>query len=361
MIRTVLTATLVALAAPAAQAAGEKVILDTDFSTFGDDGQVLIMASQLHGEGVIDLVGVTVATGNNWLEQELAEALRAVERLGVADAIPVYAGAVYPLVHDLDSFEDEQALFGFGESWQTALHRPRPAEADLVAPADGFATKTEAEADHAVDFIIDTVRTNPGEVTLLVIGPVTNIAMAVRKAPDIVPLIGRIVYMGGAVDVRGNTTPAAEMNVWIDPEAARIVVREPIDQTFIPLDVTNITQFTKAEFDRIVATEGVVQDLFRDSWMAGRFAEDPEATMSVFDTLALGYLVDPTFATEVEEMFMDVDIAYGPGYGRTLGYWQDQPTAQLQKVKVVKEFDNARFFDFYVDLMTRPVPVVMTE
>jgi len=176
-----------------------------------------------------------------------------------------------------------------------------------------------------------------------------------------VPLIGRIVYMGGVVDVRGNTTPAAEMNVWIDPEAARIVVREPIDQTFIPLDVTNITQFTKAEFDRIVATEGVVQNLFRDSWMAGRFADDPSATMSVFDTLALEYLVDPTFATEVEEMFMDVDVTYGPGYGRTLGYWQDQPTAQLQKVKVVKEFDNSRFFDFYVDLMTRPVPVVMAD
>jgi len=106
----------------------------------------------------------------------------AVELLGMADTIPVHAGALYPLVHDPDSFENERALFGFGESWRTALHRPGAGEANLVAPADGFATEAEPQAEHAVDFIIDTVRANPGEVTLLVIGPVTNIAMAVRKA-----------------------------------------------------------------------------------------------------------------------------------------------------------------------------------
>ncbi|ASJ76346.1 nucleoside hydrolase [Granulosicoccus antarcticus] len=344
-----------------AQAAGEKVIMDTDFSTIGDDGQVLIMASQLHAEGAIDLLGVTVVTGNNWMEQELAEALRAVERLGVQDEIGVWAGSIYPLVHDAKGFQSEQALFGFGESWQTALHRPRPTADNLVAPADGFAKSTEPQPGHAVDFIIDTVKANPGEVTLLVIGPVTNIAMAVRKAPEIVPMIKRIVYMGGAVDVRGNTTPAAEMNIWIDPEAARIVMREPIEQALIPLDVTNITPFTKAEYDRIVATDGPVQDLFRASWMGGMFESDPDATTSVYDTLALGYLVDPSFATLTEELAVDVDTNFGPGYGRTLAYWQDQPTNQLQTMTVIKEFDTARFFDFYIDLMTRPVPVVMQD
>lgn len=329
-----------------ANAAPEKIILDTDFSTIGDDGQTLIMAAQLQQEGMIDLLGVTVVTGNNWLKQEVADALRAVERLGIDEKVGVYAGANLPLVHDPRSFEHERALFGFGESYKTAFHRPQPTDKDLIAPPDGFATRAKLRQENAVDFIIDTVKANPGEVSLLVIGPATNIALAIRKNPEIVPLIKRIVYMAGAVDVKGNTTPAA-----------RIVMREPIAQALIPLDVTDITQIGKAEFDRIVAKEGPVQKLFGDSWMAKRFAKDANARANVFDTLALAYLVDPTFATKVEDLFIDVDIAYGPSYGRTLGYWKEQPTPLLQKVKVVKEFDNKRFNDFYVDLLTRPVPV----
>ncbi|MGK9233654.1 nucleoside hydrolase [Inquilinus limosus] len=346
-----------AMAAAPAQAA-EKVILDTDFSTAGDDGQVLIMAAQLDRQGVIDLLGVTIVTGNNWLKQEVADALRAVERLGIADRVGVYAGANLPLVHDPESFESERTLFGFGESYKTAFHRPQPGDADLVAPPDGFAKTAKPQSEDAVDFIVDTVKANPHEVSLLVIGPATNIALAVRKNPEIVPLIKRIVYMAGAFDVRGNTTPAAEMNVWIDPEAARIVMREPIDQAIIPLDVTDITQLSKADFDRVIAGDGPVAALFKDSWMAKRFVKDPAATVNVFDTLALAYLVDPGYATRVEELFVDVDIAFGPGYGRTYGYWQEQPTRLLQKIKVVKQFDNRRFFDLYVDLMTRPVPVM---
>ncbi|HEV2506869.1 MAG TPA: nucleoside hydrolase [Mesorhizobium sp.] len=353
----VLLAAAGSVLASMANAAPEKIILDTDFSTIGDDGQTLIMAAQLQKEGVIELLGVTVVTGNNWLKQEVADALRAVERLGIDEKVGVYAGANLPLVHDPRSFEHERALFGFGESYKTAFHRPQPTDKDLIAPPDGFATKAKLRQENAVDFIIHTVKANPGEVSLLVIGPATNIALAIRKNPEIVPLIKRIVYMAGAVDVKGNTTPAAEMNVWIDPEAARIVMREPVAQALIPLDVTDITQIGKAEFDRIVAKEGPVQKLLGDSWMAKRFAKDANAKANVFDTLALAYLVDPTFATKVEDLYVDVDVAYGPSYGRTLGYWKEQPTPLLQKVKVVKEFDNKRFNDFYVDLLTRPVPV----
>ncbi len=344
------------LALPA-QADTEKMIIDTDFSTIGDDGQVLIMAAQLYKQGTIDLLGVTVVTGNNWLKQEVTDALRAVERLGIEDKVGVYAGANLPLVHDPRSFESERALFGFGESYKTAFHRPEPTEKDLIAPPDGFAKKAKLEKEDAVDFIVNTVKANPNEVTLLVIGPVTNVALAIRKNPEIVPLIKRIVYMAGAVDVKGNTTPAAEMNVWVDPEAARIVMRAPIEQAMIPLDVTDITQLDKETFDRVIAGDGPVQKLFADSWMAETFAKDPKAGASVFDTLALAYAIDPSYATKVDDLYMDVDIAFGPGYGRTLGYWQKQPTALLQKMKVVKEFDNKRFFDLYVDLMQRPVPI----
>jgi inosine-uridine nucleoside N-ribohydrolase len=164
--------------------------------------------------------------------------------------------------------------------------------------------------------------------------------------------------MAGAFEVPGNTTPAAEMNVWYDPEAARIVAREPIDQAFIPLDVTNTVPIDKALFDRITRDpESITTRLLKQSGFARALARNPAATSYIYDTLALAYLIDPTYATDVAEMWVDVDITWGPSYGRTLGYREQRDGGFLQKAKVVRRFDNERFFRLYVDLMTRPVPV----
>lgn len=333
----------------------QKVILDTDFTTTGDDGMVGIMAAQLHAERTIELLGITVVAGNEWLAQELAEAVRAVERLGIAGAVGVYAGARYPLVHDYRTASQERALWGVGGSW---YKHPEPADGKLVAPLDGFAAATRVESQHAVTFIVETVKKYPHEVTVLAIGPLTNVALAIRMHPEIVPLIKRIVYMAGAFEVPGNTTPAAEMNVWYDPEAARIVAREPIDQTFIPLDVTNTVPLDKALFQRItVNPESITTRLLKQSAFARALERNPAATSYIYDTLALAYVIDPTYATEVAEMWVDVDITWGPGYGRTLGYRDPGAANRLQKAKIVRRFDNARFFRLYIDLMTRPVPV----
>jgi inosine-uridine nucleoside N-ribohydrolase len=333
----------------------EKIILDTDFTTTGDDGMVGIMAAQLHAQGAIELLGITVVAGNEWLAQEVAEALRAVERLGIADTVGVYAGARYPLVHDYRNVSQERALWGVGGSW---YKHPEPADGELVAPLDGFATTARVRPQHAVTFIVDTVKKYPRQVTLLTIGPLTNIALAIRMHPEIVPLIKRIVYMAGAFEVPGNTTPAAEMNVWYDPEAARIVAREPIDQTFIPLDVTNTVPLDKALFDRITRNpESITTKLLKQSAFGRALERNPAATSYIYDTLALAYLVDHTYATDVAEMWVDVDVTWGPSYGRTLGYVEPRAANLLQKVKVVRRFDNDRFFRLYVDLMSRPVPV----
>ena len=342
------------LFADIAAAAPEKVILDTDFSTIGDDGKVGVMAAQLHAEGVIELLGITVVAGNQWLNQGVADTLKAVERLGVSGIVGVYAGARYPLVHDYGQLAQEKALWGVGGSW---YRRPEPADHELVAPLDGFATKTRVQQQHAVNFIIETVKKYPREVTLLVIGPMTNIALAIRMSPEIVPLIKRIVFMAGAFEVPGNTTPAAEMNVWYDPEAARAVVRQPIDQAFIPLDVTNTVPMTKAIFERLTAAPATpVAKLLASSGLAKRFQNDPSAISYIYDTLALAYLVDPTYATDVKEMWVDVDVNWGPSYGRTVGYEEEPPAKLLQKARVVRRFANQRFFELYIDLMTRPTP-----
>lgn len=363
MLKHTIIATIAAVTwSTSAVAAGpEKVILDSDYTTIGDDGKVGVMAAQLHAAKVIELLGITVVAGNGWLPQEVSDALKAVERMGIADTVGVYAGARYPLVHDYRTMAQEKAMWGVGGSW---YRRPEPPDGELVAPLDGFATKAKLQQQHAVNFIIDTVKKYPKEVTLLVIGPVTNIALAIRMNPEIVPLIKRIVYMGGAFEVPGNTTPAAEMNVWYDAEAARAVIRQPIDQAFIPLDVTNTVPMNKEIFDRITRDkDSIVAKLLLASGFARTVQQNPQATSYIYDTLALAYLVDPTYATDVAEMWVDVDITWGPSYGRTIGYRPNQtpPANYLQKCKVVRRFDNDRFFKLYIDLLTRPVPVRPTS
>jgi inosine-uridine nucleoside N-ribohydrolase len=335
-------------------AAPQKIILDTDFTTIGDDGKVGIMAAQLHAQGVIDLLGITVVAGNQWLNQEVADALKAVERLGIADKVGVFAGARYPLLHDYKNLAQEQALYGVGGSWR----RPEPSDNELVPPLDGFATKAKLQKQNAVNFIIDTVKKYPHEVTILAIGPMTNIALAIRLSPDIVPLIRRIVCMAGAFEVPGNTTPAAEMNVWYDPEAARIVVRQPIDQTFIPLDVTNTVPMTKDIYDKLTSdNSSIVSKLLKSSGSGKLFEQNPNAKPYIYDTLALAYAVDSSYATDVVDRWVDVDVTFGPSYGHTLGYPQPPPANLLQKAKVVRRFDNERFYKLFIDLLTRPVPV----
>lgn len=364
-------ATLLALLlAPAARAqdAPPKVILDTDFNTISDDGQAFVMLAQLHAERRVDLLGLTVVTGNQWLDQGVADALKAVERMGVADRVPVVRGALHPLVHDFDTFPQEKALFGSG--YAGAWNGPPPrAPADLVPPPDGLAEGARPHPARAADFIIDAVKANPREVTILAVGPATNLALAVREAPEIVPLIERIIWMGGAVDVSGNVTPAAEFNWWFDPEAAKIVLREPIPQLVVPLDVTDKTVFDKGVYDRIVSPavpETAVTRLWRDAWGA-EFARDPAATSFVWDTIAVALLADPSLATDVRVRFLDVDTVFGPDYGRSLGYVAEgdaagganlrPPAAGLRPVEVVYAIDQPRFWDLFVDLMTRPAPV----
>jgi inosine-uridine nucleoside N-ribohydrolase len=350
---------LVALCLADTAVAQEKVILDTDFTTIGDDGQVGIMAAQLHAQGVIELLGMTVVAGNEWLPQEVAEALKAVERLGIAEDVGVYAGARYPLLHDYKNLAQERALWGVGGSW---YRRSEPKDTDLIAPLDGFATKTHVRPQHAVNFIVETIKEHPHEVTVLAIGPMTNIALAIRMNPEIVPLIKRIVYMAGAFEVPGNTTPAAEMNVWYDPEAARIVFRQPIDQTFIPLDVTNTVPMTREIFEKITGNrDSIVAQLLKQSHFARVLEKTSSPPSYIYDTLALAYLVDPSYATDVASMWVDVDTNWGPSYGHTLGYREQQSAKLLQKARIVRHFDNDRFLKLYIDLMTRPVPVIRTS
>jgi inosine-uridine nucleoside N-ribohydrolase len=345
-----------------------KVIIDSDYNTMSDDGQLGVMAAQLQAQGKLRVMGISVVSGNQWLEQGVADALKSVERLGVGDRIGVYAGAKFAFNHDKATIDRELAAGAGGDGYLGAWSSPVPrSPADLTAPPDGFATRTQVQAKSAVDFIVDTVKANPREITILAIGPLTNIALATRRNPEIVPLIKQIIYMGGAVDVAGNTTKFAEFNWWFDPEAAQEVVRLPIPQVVVPLDVTDTVLLTKPVYDRIAhpaqptAVTRVYQQLNGYGFDGKNgFETNPNYTQNIWDTLALAYLIDPAYATRTEQRYVDVLAKPGAAdNGKSVGYSEQPLGPRLQKMTVVQRFDNARFFALYVDLLTRPLPVLL--
>lgn len=193
-----------------------KIIIDTDP---GQDDAVAILLA-LSSPGEIDVLGIVAVAGNVGLAQNATNALKIVELAGRPD-IPVHAGCARPMTRQLVTAEHVHG--------QTGLDGP-----DLPEPTIGLQDK------HGVDFLIDTLRAEPeGTVTLCALGPLTNLAMALVKAPDIAERIEEIVLMGGAYFEVGNITPAAEFNIYVDPEAARTVFACGAPITMMPLDVTH--------------------------------------------------------------------------------------------------------------------------
>jgi inosine-uridine nucleoside N-ribohydrolase len=273
-----------------------KVIVDTDFNTIGDDGQVAVMAAQLYAQGSIDLLGFTISSDNEWRDQEVAECLKAVDRLGIEHRVKVYVGAQYPILHDYKSYLYEAQLFGPPTQYVGAYSSTQPGPGDLVAPPDGFATHTKPAKEDAVDFIIETIHRFPHEVTILEIAPPTNVALAIRKDPTIVPLIKQIVTMAGQINVPGNAYIGnAEFNWWFDPEATQIVLRAAVPHFIIPLDCTNHVPLTKDVFDQIAnhQPQTIITKLFTEAYASSIASGNLQF---IYDTTALGFLVHPEFA-----------------------------------------------------------------
>jgi inosine-uridine nucleoside N-ribohydrolase len=192
--------------------ARHRVIVDTDFALPPqDDGLALAFAIN---SPELEIVGVTTVAGNYNLARANADALRMLEIAGRTD-IRVYSGARRPLEHAADAY----ARAHYGKWWSDD---PAP------APPGGFA-RLALQTESAADFIARTVVASPGQIDILALGPLTNVAAAMRKNPGVAKAIKRITIMGGAIaslpDGGGNATPNAEFNFWVDPEAARIVLR----------------------------------------------------------------------------------------------------------------------------------------
>ena len=192
-----------------------RIIIDTDP---GQDDAVAILLAL--GSPELEVVGITAVAGNVPLKLTEKNARKICELAGRSD-IPVFAGAVRPLLRELVTAEEVHG--------QTGLERPGPARAGH-----------EAAGPHAVDFIVETLmQEESGSITLCALGPLTNIALALAREPGIAPRIREIVLMGGGFFEGGNITPAAEFNIYVDPHAADIVLRSGVPIVMMPLDVTH--------------------------------------------------------------------------------------------------------------------------
>lgn len=326
-----------------------------------DDAVALFM---LLNTDNIDVLGITTVAGNTWVEEGTAYTLRQLELIGRTD-IPVHMGIGEPLMGDRSAqMEAEETIFGASE-YIGAFARPRPCSYMKLGevPSIGYPQKTKVVSTDAVDFIVDTVKKNPGEVTLVVLGPGMNVALAIKKNPEIIPMVKQVYYMGGAIDIPGNTTPAAEFNWWYDPYSIKMVLNAPFArQVIVPNDIAESVYYTKKEYDRIVkAPETPITKMYKDIH-GPRFAKTPDKKSFVWDAIVSAILIDPSIATDVQERYIDIDVNYGPNFGRSIGYHESRNRdltkpenfpPNSQKVEILFDIDQKAFWDLYVEKMTR--------
>jgi purine nucleosidase len=217
----------------------QKIIIDCDPGI--DDALALAFA---HGDPGLEVCGITTVAGNVGLDVTTANALRVRDFIGMGD-VPVVPGSTRPLLRP--------PLHARHVHGDTGLGSAKLPEA-LSGPAPG----------HAVDFLVDTISAAPGEITLIAVGPLTNIALALRREPALTSLVRNFVIMGGSAG-RGNATPAAEFNMLADPEAAAIVFGAGWTVTMIGLDVTLQTRVTAAVRDRLRGLGRLAGDLLLPS------------------------------------------------------------------------------------------------
>ena len=332
--------TCVSAVAFGAEGTRHQVIFDTDFvMPPADDGLALILA--LHSPE-LEILGVTTVAGNESMEKATVDALRLLEIAGRPE-IPVYRGANMPLVHE----KTDYAAHTHGRWWS---------DEPPAAPPGGFARK-KAEPQSAVDFIVRTVMARPGEVSILAIGPLTNLAMAIRLEPGLAERIKQVVIMGGAIaslpDGGGNLTPNAEFNFWVDPEAAKLVLRSGIPKIVLsPLNVSRKTGLTRAWYEKMVAVDTEVTGLLKQT-MGPRFAQDPGLRMLMYDQVAAASLIDPTLV-KTTELYVDVDASPGIDYGTSLGGAEPWPGAEgARKITVQYDLDWERFIQLFVERVSR--------
>ena len=305
-----------------------RFVIDTD--TASDDAVALVMALR-HPDVAVE--AVTVVAGNVGLDQAVQNALYTVDLCG--SEVPVYAGAARPMLRDLRTAQHVHGADGMGDCGLDLSGR---------VPAEG----------RAADVIVDAVLGSPGRITLVTLGPLTNVAAAVLRAPEIAGAVPRVVVMGGTgVDGPGNVTPMAEYNFWADPDAAAVVMRSGLPVELVGWDISiasAVITGERAEAIRAIGTP--LADFSLDIQAAVAEAvsgydglEGPDLP----DPIAMAHALDPAPATTVR---VPVEVIDGDGPARgamsvdRLGFTGKPPNAT-----VVTDYPSESFFSMLYSLL----------
>jgi purine nucleosidase len=310
-----------------------RILLDTD--TAGDDTQAILLAALADS---IDLEALTIVAGNVPFEYEVANAKYTLDLADAAE-IPVYEGARRPLVKDIEHATHVHGEGGLG--------------GDLF-PDTGIPS---AEG-HAVDAIVETLRDFPQEVTLVCIGPLTNIALALRREPDLNALADEIWVMGGAIGTLGNDTPAAEFNFWADPDAAKIVMNE-CDVTLVDWGLcVRQAMFDADTLARLDGGGTPYADFFTEITKQAREMNRErtgEPATAQPDLLTTACVCHPGLVTEQEKLFVDVDEREGMTRGYSLADVHGI-TGGAPRTRIVRTIDADLFERMATDMLLHGDP-----
>jgi inosine-uridine nucleoside N-ribohydrolase len=273
-----------------------RIIIDCDP---GHDDMAAILLAAWHE--TITIEAITTVCGNASVDNTTNNALRIVDAFGLD--VPVYRGAELPL---LNRYE-----------FPAEFHGPSGLDSSGV---DLPQTGRKAEAKHAVQAIIELVDANPGEISVVVVGPMTNLALAFGLRPDLAGKIKQLVFMGGSA-TEGNITPAAEFNIWADAHAARMVFRSGVKLVMFGLNLTHQTLLRRQDIAAVRAAhpgENAVADIM--DFYCGtyyRFAGADKPGAPLHDPCAIAYLIDPSLF-EVRQLPGEVIVGDDESYGQTL-------------------------------------------
>ena len=331
-----------------------KIILDQDArgpATTDQQSMLLLLQSP-----AVETLGITVVSGDQWRDEEVAHTLRMLELTKHTD-IKVYPGAVFPLINSREEIARWSRLYGkvtYQGAWNehgttgkftTPYHDPFVVP-DL--PEGNPALKPELE--DAAHFIIRMLHKYPHEVTIYAGGPLTNLAQVVSLDPRAPELAQELVIMGGSiapeVEMSWKSANRREFNFWWDPEAVHIVLRAPWKKiTVTTVDISVKTRFTKAMIEQIGKSATPAAQYI------AKFADEEY----LWDELAAAAWLDPSLITKEIQLYMDIDISHNASYGNTL-VWNpgEQPGLGERQVHVQLDLDLARFYKLLADLLTRP-------
>lgn len=335
------------------------VLIDQDGAGPGGTDQMSMLA--LLQTPNVEVLGITIVTGDQWRDEETLHTLRMLELTGHTN-VPVARGAAFPLVRTQQETQVAAQLFGKPEwlgAWgsRTELNA---AGASVTIPAHGpwdvppmpeGRPALKAIDEDAAHFLVRQVRAHPHQVTIYAAGPLTNIALAVSIDPEFASLTKGIVLMGSSLNPQTSdpefvTDPRHEFNLWFDPEAAHIVLRAD----WPSIEVTTADVSLKAPF-----TQAVLDAISKSSSPAARYiARWSKSRSYMWDELAACSWLDPSLITMRQSVYMDVDLSRGPNYGNTLTWSEaDKPATGVREVHVQMDVDTARFQKMFIELMTK--------